>query len=221
MKQGVGNIFLIWRKGQGSRRIIVGIIKNNKTKGARFVYDLKGVEEAKKDGFDCYTDFPDTSIEYTEKVLDVFGQRLNKSEREDIQKYYDFWEIDPKHKNDKYYLLAHTQGIMPTDNFEFLANYSPARNLRFVSEISGLSQVQLPSDIIEEGELLRWEKEPANAYDEFAVKVFKGDTLLGYVKKVHSRVFYKHGGNRLRIQAKNISKNGHLNRVFIKIYNPE
>jgi hypothetical protein len=50
------------------------------------------------------------SKEYTENVLEIFGQRLTKSERSDIQKYYDFWEIEPENKEDKYYLLSHTQG---------------------------------------------------------------------------------------------------------------
>lgn len=218
MKQGIGNIFLIWRKGQGSRRIIVGMIKNNKTEGARFSYCEEGVKEAVKDGFVCYTDFPNLLAEYNENVLDIFGQRLNKSEREDIQKYYDFWEVDPIHKHDKYYLLAHTQGIVPTDNFELLANYSPVKGLKFVSEICGLSKLSLPSDTVDVGDELTWEKEPTNAYDKRAVKVYKGNTLLGYIKKVHSSFFYKKGSNRFKIRVISVDKNGHLNRVFIKIY---
>ena len=221
MKSGIGNIFLSWREGPGHSRIVVGVIKQNETNGVRFSYIKEGVEEAKKKGFTYYTDFPDVNKEYTENVLDVFGQRLNKSEREDIQNYYDFWEIDPEYKNDKYYLLAHTQGILATDNFEFLADYSPVRDLRFISEICSLSHLKLPPNSVEEGDFLQWRRDQDNEYDRFAVQVFKGDTYLGRIKRVHSKVFYKRGGERLKIQVKSVVSNGTLNRVFIKIYNPE
>ena len=218
MKQGIGNIFLSWRPGQGSRRIMVGTIRQDDTGLTRFSYDPGGVKEAKEYGFAPYSSFPDTDKEYTENVLEIFSQRLTNSEREDIQKYYDFWEIEPDYKDDKYYLLAHTQGILATDNFEFLADYFPEKDLMFVSEICGLSHSQLPSNIIETNELLRWEADPSNEYDPYAVKIFKDDICLGYVKKVHSKTFYKEGNEHLVIKVKSISKNGYLNRVFIKIF---
>ena len=221
MKSGIGNIFLSWREGPGHSRIVVGGIKQNETKGVRFSYDQEGVKEAKKRGFVYYTDFPDVNKEYTDNVLDVFGQRLNKSEREDIQNYYDFWEIDTEYKNDKYYLLAHTQGILATDNFEFLADYSPVRDLRFISEICSLSHLKLPPNSVEEGDVLQWRLDQDNEYDRFAVQVFKGDTYLGRIKRVHSKVFYKRGGERLKIKVKSVVSNGTLNRVFIKIYSPK
>lgn len=104
--KAISTIYLVWRKGKGSRRKVVGRIKKNATEGVRFEYILSGVEEAQKEGFTPYIDFPDTSKVYTENVLDVFGQRLLKSERSDIQKYHDFWSIDPHYKEDKFYLLA-------------------------------------------------------------------------------------------------------------------
>ena len=81
--KAIANIYLAWRKGKGSSRKIVGVIKKNATEGVRFYYLSKGVEEAQKEGFTPYIDFPDTSKEYTEKVLDIFGQRLIKTERPD------------------------------------------------------------------------------------------------------------------------------------------
>jgi hypothetical protein len=208
---------LTWRSGKGQRRHKVGIIRKNSTQGVRFRY-LISKEYAAKIGFTPYTDFPDLSKEYTENVLEIFGQRLTKPERGDIQQYYDFWEIEPEYKEDKYYLLAHTQGLLATDNFEFLADYSPTKNLSFTSEICGLSHYQNTSDIIKEGEELRWEYDRRNEYDKKAVKVYKKYTLLGYVKIVHSGIFDKHRGKMLKIKVKSIDGNGYLNRVFIKIY---
>lgn len=140
--KAISTIYLVWRKGKGSRRKVVGRIKKNATDGVRFEYLLKGVEEAQKEGFTPYIDFPDTDKVYKENVLDIFGQRLLKSERSDIQKYHDFWAIDPKFKEDKFYLLAYTQGMLSTDNFEFLADFHPVKDLKFVSEICGLSHTK-------------------------------------------------------------------------------
>ena len=213
----VGNIYLTWRAGAGERRHKVGIIRKNSTQGVRFRY-LISHDKAVSIGFTPYTDFPDLTKEYTENVLEIFGQRLTKPERSDIQKYYDFWEIEPEYKEDKYYLLAHTQGLLATDNFEFLADYSPLKDLSFTSEICSLSHNKIPSDIIKEGDVLHWEYESQNEYDSKAVKVFISNKFLGYIKIVHSAIFYKNGGSKLKIKVKSIDSNGYLNRVLIKIF---
>lgn len=217
MKDGIGHIYLAWRKGPGFSRVIIGVIKRNATEGVTFRYLKDGLEAAKKDGFVIYPDFPDEDKVYTDNVLDIFGQRLNKSEREDIHKYYTYWEIAPSHKEDKYYLLAHTQGMLPTDNFELLADYNPVRGLSFISELCGLSYLNLPADSFAAGDLLRWERDSSNEYDRFAIKVFKGKNYVGRVKRIHSRVFYKKGSHGLKITVKSINRNGHLNRAFIRI----
>ena len=216
MSKSIAHIYLAWRKGAGFPRIIIGVMKRNAA-GVTFSYIKEGLEKAKKDGFITYTDFPDENKVYTDGVLDIFGLRLNKSEREDIQKYYDYWEIDPKMRDDKYYLLAHTQGLLPTDNFEFLADYNPVKDLSFTTELCGLTKLQLSRDTLREGDILTWAKEPDNCYDKFAVKVYKGDTFVGYIKKIHSRIFYKKCRSKLKITVKSLNRNGHLNRAFIKV----
>jgi hypothetical protein len=220
MKKSFSSIYLVWRAGKGAPRHVVGVIERKKdTDSFSFKYRITP-EEAASIGFIPYTAFSDLSKIYEGNVLDVFGLRLTRSERDDIQKYYDFWEIEPEYKNDKWYLLARTQGLRATDNFEFLADYNPTKDLLFISEICGLSYYRGSPEAIAVGDVLRWESEPRNQYDSRAVKVFKDDTFLGYVKRVHSEVFYKEGGESLQIQVKSISKNGKLNRVFIKIYMP-
>jgi hypothetical protein len=215
--KAIGNIYLTWRKGKGSSRKRVGVIKRNSNTGITFSYIEKGVLEAEKEGFTPYVDFPDMSKIYSENVLDIFGQRLIKTERPDSQKYLDFWAIDPKYKDNKFYLLAHTQGLLATDNFEFLADYNPIKGLSFISEICGLSHTNPPVDIITDGDLLNWRYDKTNSFDEKAIKVFKNQIYLGNVKLIHCNVFHKPGGDKLKINVKSIEKNGHLNRVFIKI----
>lgn len=215
--KAIGNIYLTWRKGKGERRILIGLIRRNKTEGTRFTYIQEGVNNARKLGFSVYEGFPDTTKEYTENVIKIFAQRLMRSERNDIKDFYDFWKIDEKCKDDDYYMLAHTQGILPTDNYEFIADFKPIKGLSFISEIAGLSKTKLTPDTIEVGDVLRYEKEyPPNKHDKYAVKVFKGDLYLGYVKIIHNRVLSK-SKRPLKIKVHHIEKNGILNRVFLHI----
>jgi len=215
--KAIGSIYLAWRKGKGSRRKIVGVIKKNVNEGVSFRYINKGVEEAQSDGFTPYIDFPDTAKIYSENVLEIFGQRLIKSERSDYQKFLDYWAIDPNYQDDKYYLLAYTQGMLSTDNFEFLADFHPVKDLCFVSEICGLTHFKVVAGTISPGDKLSWQLEKDNPKDKYAVKVFKGEKVLGYIKMIHSRVFYKKLKSPLKITVKSIDQNGIVNRVFIEI----
>lgn len=214
----IGHIYLCWRKGLGERRHIVGILKRNATDGVRFSYLPKGVEKAQKEGFTAYTEFPDFEKTYNSTALEVFGQRIMKPERSDINDFLSFWEISPKYKNNKYYLLARTQGLNPSDNFEFLADYNPIKGLRFMTDLAGLSKLNLPKGTLNVGDELSFEKEPDNVHDRFAVKAsFKGQPV-GYIKKIHSKVFYKSGGENIRIKVKALDQNGTIKRIFVRVY---
>lgn len=214
----IGHIYLCWRKGLGERRHIVGILKRNATDGVRFSYFPKGVEKAQKDGFTAYTEFPDLTKTYNGSALEVFGQRIMKSERSDINDFLSFWEISPKFKDDKYYLLARTQGLNPSDNFEFLADYNPVKGLSFMTDLAGLSKLNLPKGTLKVGDELLFEKEPNNEFDKFAVKVNFNGKVVGYIKKIHSRVFYKSAGENLKIKVKALDQNGVIKRIFVKVY---
>jgi len=214
----IGNIYLSWRKGVGASRIPIGLFWRNSNNEIRFKYDLEEVKRAQKDGFNYFPDFPDfNKKEYKDNVLEIIGKRLINSERSDIQKFYDFWEIKSEYKNEKYYLLAHTQGMLPTDNFEFLAEYNPTQDLSFISEICGLSHINIVSNFISVGEELQWKFNKENKFDKNAVEIYKGETYLGNVKLIHCNVFHKKGGENLKIRVKSFEQNGHISRVFIKI----
>lgn len=215
--KAIGKIYLTWRKGKGSRRSIIGVIHKNATLGVRFEYLKDGVLSAMEDGFTPYIDFPEIEKTYTDNVLEIFGQRLIKTERTDSQRFLDFWDIDSKYKEDKYYLLAYTQGMLSNDNFEFLADFQPVKNLRFVSEICGLSHRNLQTGTLSVGDKLNYELDKTNPNDKFAVKVKKGKEFIGYVKMVHSRVFHK-TKYPLQIKVKSIDQNGTINRIFIEIF---
>lgn len=210
-------IYLSWRKGQGSGRHIVGVLEQTPDGRFGFSYDATAIEEAKTEGFTPYTEFSDISKSYNGNALDIFAQRLIKSERPDIQSFYDFWEIEPQHKDDKFYMLGHTQGLQPTDNFEFLADYNIVDGLHFLTELAGLSTYKLPSGTLKEGDELRFVLEKENEYDKHAVTVFKGDLEIGHIKKIHCKVFHKPGADKLKLSIKSVDKNGIIKKAFIKV----
>ncbi|MUP46551.1 hypothetical protein E0K83_12460 [Gramella sp. BOM4] len=212
----IGNIYLIWRKGPGSRRIPVGVVKRNSLDGTRFEYIPKGIEAAEKQGFIPYTGFPDISRTYTKNVLEILSQRIVKSERNDLSDFFKFWRIDPSKKTDQYYMLAHTQGILPTDNFEFLADFNPRKGLTFVTEIAGLTKSKIPSDQLSVGDILDYKLEPENPQDKFAVKLFKDGEYVGYVKLIHSRIFYRAKG-KIKVTVHHLEKNGVIKRAFLEV----
>jgi hypothetical protein len=210
-------IYLSWRKGAGHSRHIVGILQQTQDKRFEFSYDEAEVNMAYNDGFTPYTEFPKLDKTYNGNVLEIFGQRLIKSERPDIQTFYDFWEIEPQFKHDKFYLLGHTQGLLPTDNFEFLADYNIVEGLHFLTEVAALSKTNLPAHKLTAGDILRFEIDKENQHDKDAVKIYKDDYEIGFVKKIHCRVFHKAGSEKLKLSVKSIDKNGVIKRAFIKV----
>lgn len=211
------DIFLSWRQGQGNQRFIIGKLSKGSDNKFSFNYIKENVESAKKKGFSPYTEFPSIEKVYNGNVLEIFAQRLIKPERTDIQTFYDFWEIDSKYKDDKYYLLAHTQGLSTTDNFEFLADYNPIPGLHFLTELAKISIQQLPVGSIKINEELQYELEPNNQFDSNAVKVLQSGRELGYIKRIHNKVFYKRGGENLKLIVKALDQNGTIKRIFVKV----
>jgi hypothetical protein len=211
-----GNISLVWRKGKSFNRIVVGKIKRNVSSGVTFAYDLDGVSKAKEEGFSLYEGFPQLDKIYHENILQIFGQRIVQSERSDLDDFYDFWKIDKTLKHDLFYMLGFTQGLLPTDNFEFLADFNPIKGLTFVTEIAGLSHHNVSPKLISVGEELQYQRDLDIPEDKSAVSLWKNGVKLGYIKAVHSKVFYK-GVSNFDIVVKRIEKNGKLNRVFLDV----
>ena len=214
----IREIIVTWRKGRGSRRIPIGIVRKNETEGMSFRYIPEGVEQAKTDGFVCYPDFTDTSRVYNQNVQQVLAHRLNSPERPDIDKYYEFWEIPENSRNDVFRMLAYTQGQLPTDNFEFLALYYSVSGVHFVSEITGFSENPLETGSIYEGCMLDWKLERNNEFDKKAVVLYYDGEKVGYVKKLHNDVFHLRNSKSLKVKVKKLEQNGHVKKAYILIF---
>lgn len=209
-------IYLSWRKGPGHRRKLVGVLKRTSTTGITFKYLKAGVEEAEKEGFSSYPGFPvDFNKIYSENDLDIFSLRLIPFDRKDNLKSLSFWEaVDVK---DKFDLLALTQGILPTDNFELLGLFNPSKHFTFVSDLAGLTHLQLEKGSVKEGDILTYElKRSDKAFREIAVEVYKGNTRIGYIKNVHNNIFIN-TSHKIKLTVKAIDQNGHIRKIFILI----
>lgn len=209
-------IILVWRKSTGSRREAIGeLCKEGDKYIFRYVSNIKNLIENNK--AIPYLEFQDIEKKYTENVLDIFAQRLTKKSRLDIKSLYDFWEIDELMTSDKFYLLGKTQGLVSTDNFEFLAQFKYKKGLTFLTEISALSINKLNPEIVKEGDRLSYVLETDNEFDSQAVKVFSNGVELGYIKKFHTSVFHSKEDVNIELVVKAIDKNGILKRVFVKV----
>lgn len=211
-------IHVAWRKGAGERRISVGILQKLPDGTHTFQY-VDNIDTLKKDqGFIPYTEFQDTTKEYTGNVAEIFGQRLMKTDRPDAKSFFKFWEVDTDKVHDKFYLLGKTQGLVPTDNFEFLAEYKLSENTHFLTELAGLSQYKHPKGTLDIGDNLRFELEKTNPKDPEAVSVFKGDIFIGYIKKYHNLIFHEPNADiKLKLSVKALDQNGIIKKAFIKV----
>ena len=215
--QEFDKIFVTWRKGVGTRRHTIGVLQKTTEGKHIFKYEPTVAQLQSEEGFTPYTEFQDISKEYNGNVAEIFGQRLTKTDRPDIHSFFKFWEVDESKAQDKFYLLGKTQGLVPTDNFDFLAEYHLTPDIHFLTELANLSQLQLHKGTLLIGDVLTFEKEATNPFDKFAIKVYKGDLEVGYIKKVHSKVFYDEGADKLNLTVKAIDQNGVIKRVFIKV----
>ena len=195
-------ILLTWRKGPGSRRYVVGSIKPN----GSFKYELRGVEDAKKEGF---TGYPGLSINSDFQDSNLFSKRIISSERTDTSNLFNFWEIDPIYKDNYLYMLAMTQGKMSNDNFEFLASFRPFKGLSFVTDIAGLSHSEFDINCLSVGDKLTYKLDKNNPVDNEAVLILKDNQKVGYIKKGHHKVFHMQKSENLILTVKAIS-NGEL-----------
>jgi hypothetical protein len=214
----IKQIYLSWRPGKGKRRHIVGILKRNSSEGVKFSYILPEVKKAKEEGFVTYAEFPDINKVYTEHVMEILSQRLIKHSRPDRIKMLQFWEADNS-KYDDFDILALTQGWLPTDNFEFLGVFNPIKDFCFVTDLTGLSSLNLSRNFVKPGDNLKYEFERTNEFDKEAVMIKNNNgQLIGYIKKIHCKFFHQVKSKYTpKITVKTIDQNGIIKQIFLKV----
>lgn len=211
----INTIYLAWRARKGDDRILVGRLDRTND-SVTFEYIEEGVNKARKLGFNSYPEFNDLHKKYTLNVLDYFSLRIISIERPDRNKVLAFWEVF-SNMTDKFDILGFTQGKLPTDNFEFLAEFPLIKSLKFVTDVSGLSHRKIKKNQLDIGDKIRYEYDDNLSQDRYAVKLYKGTLLIGYVKKVHNLVFREANKRQFDISVKAINYNEYINEIFLRV----
>lgn len=214
-------IFLSWRPGIGEGRFLVGVFSRENSSGddIEFVYQQEEVAKAKEKGFYNYPEFPDLNKVYRTNLKTALSLRLMPKTRADRNNYLSFWSanIDGLDWFDE---LGFTQGELATDTFEFLAEYPKKHNgvgIKFISNIASLSHLQLTSDSVEIGDKLRFELEPENKFDKYAVRILRKKEFIGYVKRGHNLFFHKVRNEDVDIRISSLEKNGKMNQIYFSV----
>ena len=214
-------IYLSWRPGKGDGRYLVGVFSRENSAGDDIVfkYHANEVEKAREKGFYNYPEFPDFDKVYRTNLKTALSLRLMPKSRADRNNYLSFWNanIDGLDWFDE---LGFTQGELATDTFEFLAEYPKKHNgvgVNFVSDIASLSHLKLDANCVSIGDKLRFELEPNNEFDKYAVKIFKNKDFIGYVKRGHNLFFHKVKNDEVDIRVTNLEKNGKMNQIYFSV----
>ncbi|SHM94896.1 hypothetical protein [Flavobacterium xinjiangense] len=214
-------IYLSWRQGKGKSRFLVGVLTRETPTGDTIVfkYQKEEVKKAATEGFLNYPEFPDLDKEYSTNLKTALSLRLMPKTRADRYDYLSFWNANLEGL-DWFDELGITQGELATDTFEFLAEFPKKHNgigINFVSNIAALTHFNLKNDCVEIGDKLRFELDPENKFDKNAVKIFKGNNCLGFVKKGHNLFFHKVKNEEVEINVSNLEKNGKMNQIYFSI----
>jgi len=210
-------IFVSWRQGRGKSRYLIGELVRI-GENFQFKYNFDEVFKARKEGFESYPDFPDIQQTYNHNLPTVFKLRLMSRTRPDREQYLSFWYANNP-QFDWFDELGFTQGKLATDNFEFLADFPVVRGLIFLSEAASLSHNKIKNEDIEINDRLTFELDTNNEFDSEAVKLFKNNLLVGYVKRGHTKFFKKVSNDQVEIRVKSVDRNGNANQIYYTLLN--
>ena len=179
---------------------------------------LDDFSAAQKEGLDNFFGFgKDAEKLSSTEIQNIVALRVISKDKADKKDFLQFWEADKIQNNNAFTLLALTQGKSPTDNYEFLADFSSVekQKLKFITDLSGLSHIELSKGTVKKGDILSYRAEPSNLFDDKAIAVYKEDLKIGYIKKVHNKIFSIRQDLLLTVKA--IDENGKIRQVFIKV----
>src|SRR5690606_26885629 len=123
----------------------------------------------------------------------AFSLRLMPKSRSDRDNYLSYLNANIEGL-DWFDELGFTQGKLSTDTFEFMADFPKRFNgigIKFVSDVSGLTHHILSNELVKENDKLRFELDQRNKFDNKAVKLYKEDNFIGFVKRGHHLFFHK------------------------------
>jgi hypothetical protein len=180
----------------------------------------KNLSQAYSSGFNGYAGLSLFKTRHAD-VLSLFSKRLIDTNRSDAHFLLDFWEVDPEYRNNKLYILAVTQGITYSDNFEFIAVYEYEPGLNFITDIAGIRYTGFDLSKLSVGDELCYEREKGNPHDKYAVRTLFGGEEIGYIKKGHNEVFQKDSDGKIRLKVKDVRSADENSQLFVRVFLPK
>ena len=86
-----------------------------------------------------------------------------------------------------------------------------------MTKLAGLSTKELSPATLQIGDELIFKFDSSNHFEPEAVLIYKDNLEIGYIKKIHCKVFHKPGAENLKIFVRAIEKNGKIKKVFVKV----
>lgn len=220
-KYDFNHIALMWRPGPGHRRICVGNITVPKNgDGIRFNYNEEGIADAQKidPNFCGYPGLPLHSKHFSSlQVSEVFFGRLINNSRNDVNDFYDFWLVDKNRIQDSLYVLAQTQGLSPTDTFEFVPIYFSSHKTSFITDIAGLSKINFDLSKLSIGDVISFKKEEDNPADANAILVCFNGENIGYIKQGHNKVFQRKNYRKIKLKVWGIVTIPGYEKLYVRV----
>lgn len=209
------DVYLGWKPKTSEDVFLIGVI-NDKQGKVTFKYILDEVNKASRNGFNAYFEFPDLNKVYNQYVLEIFSQRLTPKSRFKTASVFKFWEISEDILDDKLAVIAFTQAMLPTDSFEFIADFLPIKGLSFITDLSSSEIMDFPKGLLENDDYLTWESRKFDDSLDDQIIIKCDNKKLGFVKKVHSNIFKKYEGN-IRLKVHSFETRETIKRVFMKV----
>lgn len=221
MKYPFKYIMLMWRPRNGERRIKIGVISVSKEGELTFAYDSEGVSKAKEQdsSFDGYPGLPiiDRSYSDSDFLKNIFFRRLINLERADRDDLLSFWLLSDESASDGIMLLAFTQGMNMSDMFEFVPQFYSSHKIPFITDIAALSKTNFDLSLLKHGESLKFVHDVNNPVDKYAIKVFRGNDLVGYIKQGHNQVFAKKSSRNILLTVHKIVNLPPYKKLYVKV----
>jgi hypothetical protein len=211
----------MWRPRNGERRIKIGIISVSKEGAFSFTYDSEGVAKAKAQdpNFNGYPGLPVNDGSYSDSnfLKSIFFRRLINLERADRDDLLSFWLLNDENASDGIMLLAFTQGMNMSDMFEFVPQFYSSHKIPFITDIAALSKTNFDLSLLKTGEKLKFVHDVNNPVDKFAIKVFKGTELIGYIKHGHNQVFAKKSSQNITLTVHKIVNIPPYKKLYVRV----
>lgn len=215
-------LWLVWRAGQGTRRIVAEIVMRHDEHAAvlRYLIGAEDFERAKDEGFVGYPAFQAKQKEHSSGVLDSFLRRLPPRKRDDFADYLQRHRLPVDKEFSDMALLGYTNAKLPSDGFEIYADLSDARPpFEVVLEVAGFRhQKAVSASDIYIGDPITLKSEPENPHDPAAIAIFHNGLRIGYVDRAQapSLHVWMRKGFLLNVTIERI--NGKPDRPLIYVY---